>query len=138
MRDVLEMLLAGRYDRDLSQSSAEGFHQVCGVALGAYGRSESRHGHCHNPVTGPSKLVKGHYRHKKGQGAVQTSGYTYDGGLTVYVAEPLDEPGYLYLKDLSASVFQIVRRYERMRLHISVKRFLIVGFAWISEASSVV
>ena len=138
MRDVLEMLLAGRYDRDLSQSSAEGFHQVCGVALCAYGRSESRHGHCHNPVTGPSEPVEGHDCHQEGQCAVQTSGDTDDSGLTIYVTEPLDESCNLYLKDLPASVFQIVRRYERMRLHISVKRFLIVGFAWISEASSVV
>ena len=73
MRDVLEMLLAGRYDRDLTQGSAEGFHQVCGVALGAYGRSESRHGHCHDPFAGPSKLVKGHYRYQEGQCAVQAS-----------------------------------------------------------------
>ena len=102
------MLLAGRYDRDLSQSGAEGFHQVCGVALGAYSRSESRHGHSHNPVTGPSEPVEGHDCHQEGQCTVQTTGDTYDGGLTIYVTEPLDESCYLYLEDLFAPVSEVL------------------------------
>ena len=115
LTDVLEVLVNGCLDVHGLERHAVGLRQFLGVALGAGGRAEARHGDSQNALAVEFEHVKRMYEHDESQRGIQAAGQADNCRLGVRMAQAGRQTGCLQRQDLLTALVAecLVRRNER-------------------------
>ena len=124
LTDVRKMLIDRRLDVHGFERNAIGFRQLFGVALGAGGRAEARHGDSEDALAVELEHIKGVHQHDKRQRGIQAAGQTDNRCLGVRMAQTGRQTGRLQRQDLLTAFVteRLVGRNERRARELAVSK----------------
>ena len=127
LTDVHEMLTDRRLDIHGLERDAVGLGQLFGVALGAGGCAEARHGDSQNALAVELQHIKRMYEHDKRERGIQSAGQADDRRFCVRVAQTGGKAGRLKRENLLAAFIaeRLIRRNERRARECTVSKVVL-------------